>query len=141
SDRSARYHRERIVLLNISGGASMANDEHVAMLKTARPANARGELIRSRTVRSWRPRIRLCGRFGDRSTIGGACGMYQPSIGLYRSRTGYSLHENARISGLASADLFLHTATSGGAPGFFYARCAMKRASSGAHRRDAGRET
>jgi len=33
----------------------MANDEHVAMLKTARPANARGELIRSRTVRSWRP--------------------------------------------------------------------------------------
>src|SRR5262245_21842140 len=102
SDRSARYHRERIVLLNTSGGASMENDEHVAMLKTARPANARGELIRSRTVRSWRPRIRLCGRFGDQPTIGGACGMYQPSIGLYRPSRG-----------------FLHTATSGAAPGFF----------------------
>jgi hypothetical protein len=51
----------------------MANDEHVAMLKTARPANARGELIRSRTVRSWRPRIRLCGRFGDRPGVHVAC--------------------------------------------------------------------
>src|SRR6516165_8157784 len=63
----------------------------------ARPANARGEPIRSRTVRSWRRRIRLCGRFPYRPTIGGACGMYRPSIGHL---TGYSLH--AKIS--------LHTA-------------------------------
>src|SRR5262249_48331736 len=51
--------------------------------------------------------------------------LYRPCIG---HRTGYSLHENARISGLASADFegFLHTATSGDAPGFFYARCARK---------------
>src|SRR5215813_4747569 len=47
----------------------------------ARPANARGELIRSCTVRSWRRRIRLCGRFPYRPTIGGACGMYRPPIG------------------------------------------------------------
>jgi len=47
----------------------------------ARPANARGQLIRSCTVRSWRRRIRLCGRFPYRPTIGGACGMYRPPIG------------------------------------------------------------
>src|SRR5262249_40772929 len=34
----------------------------------ARPANARGELIRSCTVRSWRRRIRLSGRFPYRPT-------------------------------------------------------------------------
>ena len=53
--------------------------------------------------------------------------LYRPCIG---HRTGYSLHENARISGLASADFegFLHTATSGGAPGFFYARCGRRSA-------------
>jgi hypothetical protein len=41
----------------------------------ARPANARGELIRSCTVRSWTCRIRLCGGFPYRPTIGGACGI------------------------------------------------------------------
>src|SRR5215472_17015119 len=58
---------------------------------------------------------------------------HRPCIG---HRTGYSLHENARISGLASADFegFLHKATSGGAPGFFYARCARKRARAEAFR-------
>jgi hypothetical protein len=38
-------------------------------------------LIRSCTVRSWRRRIRLCGRFPYPPTIGGACGMHRPSIG------------------------------------------------------------
>src|SRR5262249_5822296 len=48
---------------------------------------------------------------------------HRPCIG---HRTGYSLHENARISGLASADfegVFAHSYKRG-APGFFYARCA-----------------
>src|SRR5262249_2399365 len=93
----------------------------------ARAANARGELIRSCTVRSWRRRIRLCGRFPYRPTIGGACGMYRPPIGPV------SAIERAivcmRMPGLADLRQpisrgFLHTATSGGAPGFFYARCA-----------------
>src|SRR5262249_7338648 len=48
----------------------------------ARAANARGELIRSCTVRSWRRRIRLCGRFPYRPTIGGACGMYRLAISI-----------------------------------------------------------
>src|SRR5262249_47818663 len=88
----------------------------------ARPANARGELIRSCTVRSWRRRIRLCGRFPYRPTIGGACGMYRPPIGPV------SAIERAivcmRMPGLADLRQpisrgFLHTATSGGAPAFF----------------------
>src|SRR5262249_26769075 len=79
------------------------------------------------TVRSWRRRIRLCGRFPYRPTIGGACGMYRPPIGPV------SAIERAivcmRMPGLADLRQpisrgFLHTATSGGAPGFFYARCA-----------------
>ena len=82
---------------------------------------------RSCTVRSWRRRIRLCGRFPYRPTIGGACGMYRPSI------RPVSAIERAivcmRMQGLADLRQpisrgFLHTATSGGAPGFFYARCA-----------------
>src|SRR5262249_29980181 len=88
----------------------------------ARPANARGELIRSCTVRSWRRRIRLCGRFPYRPTIGGACGMYRPPIGPV------SAIERAivcmRMPGLANLGQpisrgVLHTATSGGAPAFF----------------------
>src|SRR5262249_10211185 len=80
-----------------------------------------GGPIRSCTVRSWRRRIRLCGRFPP--TIGGACGMYRPSIGPV------SAIERAivcmRMPGLADLRQpisrgFLHTATSGGAPGFFY---------------------
>src|SRR5262249_6878374 len=87
----------------------------------------RGELIRSCTVRSWRRRIRLFGRFPYRPTIGGACGMYRPSIGPV------SAIERAivcmRMPGLADLRQpismgFLHTATSGRAPGLFYARCA-----------------
>src|SRR5262249_15815780 len=83
---------------------------------------ARGELIRSCTVRSWRRRIRLCGRFPYRPTIGGACGIYRPPIGPV------SAIERAivcmRMPGLADLRQpisrgFLHTATSGGAPGFF----------------------
>src|SRR5262249_31524806 len=48
---------------------------------------------------------------------------YRPCID---HRTGYSLRQMPGFSGLASADFegFLHTATSGFAPGFFYARCA-----------------
>src|SRR5262249_47818660 len=48
---------------------------------------------------------------------------HRPCIG---HRTGYSLHENARISGLASADfegVFAHSYKRW-RPGFFYARCA-----------------
>ena len=31
----------------------------------------------------WTRRIQLCGRFPYRPTIGGACGMYRPSIGCF----------------------------------------------------------
>src|SRR5262249_50863997 len=60
----------------------------------------------------------------------GACGMYRPSIGPV------SAIERAivcmRMPGLADLRQpisrgFLHTATSVGAPGFFYARCARLR--------------
>src|SRR5262249_56474902 len=73
-------------------------------------------------VRSWRRRIRLCGRFPYRPTIGGACGMYRPPIGPV------SAIERAivcmRMPGLADLRQpisrgFLHTATSGAAPAFF----------------------
>ena len=88
-------------------------------------ANARGELIRSCTVRSWRRRIRLCGRFPYRPTIGGACGMYRPPVGPV------SAIERAMrmpgFSGLASADFgFLHTARAV-PPRLFFARYARKR--------------
>ena len=93
----------------------------------ARPANARGELIRSRTVRSWRRRIRLCGRFPYRPTIGGACGMYRPPISpvsaIERAIVCMRMPELADLRQPISRG-FLHTATSGAAPAFFYARCA-----------------
>ena len=90
----------------------------------ARPCPCRFDAC---TVRSWARRIRLCGRFPYRPTIGGACGMYRPPIGPV------SAIERAIVCmgtpGLADLRQpisrgFLHTATSGGAPGFFYARCA-----------------
>src|SRR5262249_58270447 len=65
-----------------------------------------------------------------RPTIGGACGMYRPPIGPV------SAIERAivcmRMPGLAdlrqpNSRGFLHTATSGGAPRFFYARCAERK--------------
>ena len=100
----------------------------------ARPANARGELIRSRTVRSWRRGIRLCGRFPYRPTIGGACGMYRPPIGpvsaIERAIVCMQKYPcTRRRHAIVSADFegFLHTATSGAAPGFFYARSWMWR--------------
>ena len=63
----------------------------------------------------------------DRGCMWYVSAPHRPCIG---HRTGYSLHVgHARMpgfSGLASADFegFLHTATSGAAPAFFYARCA-----------------
>jgi len=122
SDRSARYHRERIVLLNTSGGASMANDEHVAMLKTARPANARDELIRSRTVRSWRPRIRLCGRFGDRPGVHVAC--ISPLSACIGLRGGFCTQLQA-----VPPPVFFYQ--SGGVCGPYGARAAWMKAASG----------
>src|SRR5262249_14593725 len=93
----------------------------------ARPANARGELIRSCTVRSWTRRIRLCGHFPYRPTIGDACGMYRPPIGpvsaIERAIVCMRMPRLADLRQPISRGVF-HTATSGGAPGFFYARCA-----------------
>src|SRR5215470_2966660 len=75
--------------------------------------------------------LKICGRaveHGDQLiTSLGACGMYRPPIGPV------SAIERAivcmRMPGLADLRQpisrgFLHTATSGGAPAFFYARCA-----------------
>src|SRR5262249_16723131 len=103
-------------------GAGTSAESTSGSFGAARAANARGELIRLCTVRSWRRRIRLCGRFPYRPTIGGACGMYRPPIGPV------SAIERAkvcmRMPGLAdlrqpNSRGFLHTAASGGAPGFF----------------------
>ena len=87
----------------------------------ARPCPCRFDAC---AVRSWRRRIRLCGRFPYRPTIGGACGMYRPPIGSV------SAIERAivcmRMPGLADLRQpisrgFLHTATSGAAPAFLRA--------------------
>src|SRR5262245_18737270 len=77
----------------------------------------------------WRRRIRLCGRFPYRPTIGGACGMYRPSIGpvsAIERAIVCMLREMPGFSGLASADfegVFAHSYKRC-RPGFFYARCA-----------------
>src|SRR5262249_40914632 len=118
----------------VSRGAGTPAESTSRSFGAARPANARGELIRSCTVRSCRRRIRLGGRFPYRPTIGGARGIYRPSIGpvsaieraiVCMRRAG----EMPRFSGLASADFegFLHTATSGAAPAFFVQRAHPRR--------------
>src|SRR5262249_26969376 len=88
----------------------------------ARPANARGELIRSCTVRSWTRRIRLSGRFPYRPTIGGACGMYRPSIGPVSAIERAIVCEKCPDLvdfGQPISRGFCTQAASGAAPGFF----------------------
>src|SRR5262245_8901801 len=127
--RSPRSRYVDKVSAPLSRGAGTPAESTSRSFGAARPANARGELIRSCTVRSCRRRIRLCGRFPYRPTIGGARGIYRPSIGpvsaieraiVCMRRAG----EMPRFSGLASAAFegFLHTATSGAAPAFFVQR-------------------
>jgi hypothetical protein len=106
----------------VSRGAGTPAESTSRSFGAARPANARGELIRSCTVRSWRRRIRLCGRFPYRPTIGGACGMYRPPIGpvsaIERAIVCMQCPDLADLRQPISRG-FLHTATSGAAPGFF----------------------
>src|SRR5262245_58160611 len=86
--RAARAKPVECAPRAVSRGAGTSVESTSRSFGAARAADARGELTRSRTVRSWRRRIRLCGRFSVSAYIGGACGMYRPCIG---HRTGYSL--------------------------------------------------
>jgi hypothetical protein len=109
--RLSSITRAPCALQVVSRGAGTPAESTSRSFGAARPANARGELIRSCTVRSWRRSVSAYNRGGMWHVLA----PHRPCIG---HRTGYSLHVMPGFSGLASADF--DTATSGDAPGFFY---------------------